>query len=146
MKKNYYKLALQYHPDRVSAACKSEANKKFNIIHNAYAILSDPEKKKLYDGGSNVVFTKATIAARWENFLKPVDVFAMETSRNKYQNSEKERKDIIREVVAGKGSMIYLLNNIPFMRVEDEDRIIQLVKKLMDDKKIPILKIKKLKK
>lgn len=146
VKKSYYKLARLFHPDRVSTTSKEEAKRKFNIIHNAYAILSDAEKKKQYDDGTDIIFTKATMAARWENFLKPIDDSAIETARKKYQGSDAEENDIARECVTGKGSITHLLNNIPFMRVEDENRIIEIIKKLMDENKIPKMMIKKIRK
>lgn len=146
VKKSYYRLARQYHPDRAQTHQIEEAKAKFNIIHNAYAILSDGEKKKQYDNGTDILFTKPTMAARWENFLKPIDSVARKKAQDFYKNSKAEKKDIAREFVIGKGSLTHLLNNIPFMRVEDENRVIEIVKNLMDDEKIPKMQIKKLKK
>lgn len=146
MKRNYYKLARTYHPDRVASSEKEVAKEKFNIIHNAYSILSDATKKKLYDEGSNVLFTKVTMAAKWENFLKPVVCNDVDTARNEYQGSLLEKEDIIREFLAGNGSLTHMMNNIPFMRIEDENRIIEIVKDLMDKKKLAKMSIKKLRK
>lgn len=47
IKKTYRKLALKYHPDRNQGDKGAEA--KFKDISEAYAVLSDPEKKKQYD-------------------------------------------------------------------------------------------------
>jgi curved DNA-binding protein len=47
IKKVYRKLALKYHPDRNQGDKGAEA--KFKDISEAYAVLSDPEKKKQYD-------------------------------------------------------------------------------------------------
>lgn len=47
IKKAYRKLALQYHPDR-NAGDKA-AEEKFKEISEAYAVLSDAEKRKSYD-------------------------------------------------------------------------------------------------
>lgn len=47
IKKVYRKLALKYHPDKNKGDKEAEA--KFKEISEAYAVLSDPEKKKKYD-------------------------------------------------------------------------------------------------
>lgn len=47
MKKAYRKLALKYHPDRNPG--NKEAEEKFKKINEAYAVLSDAEKRKQYD-------------------------------------------------------------------------------------------------
>ncbi len=47
IKKAYRKLAMQYHPDRNKD--NPEAAEKFKEISEAYEILSDEEKRKLYD-------------------------------------------------------------------------------------------------
>ena len=49
IKKSYRKLAMEHHPDRVSADKKKEAEERFKEISEAYAVLSDEEKKAQYD-------------------------------------------------------------------------------------------------
>ncbi len=45
----YRRLAVQYHPDRHPPEKKDEMREKFKEISEAYAILSDPQKRKQYD-------------------------------------------------------------------------------------------------
>lgn len=49
IKKAYRSLALQYHPDRVPEDKKKDAEEKFKEISEAYAVLSDSQKRALYD-------------------------------------------------------------------------------------------------
>lgn len=49
IKKAYRKLALQYHPDKVKEEDKEVSEKIFVNVSEAYAVLSDDEKKKIYD-------------------------------------------------------------------------------------------------
>ena len=47
IKKVYRKLALKWHPDKNPN--NKAAEDKFKSINEAYAVLSDPEKRKEYD-------------------------------------------------------------------------------------------------
>ncbi|UJR09711.1 hypothetical protein I4U23_013940 [Adineta vaga] len=52
IKKAYYSLSLQYHPDRtqnLNDFTRREYAERFKLISQAYSILSDPEKRKLYN-------------------------------------------------------------------------------------------------
>ena len=49
IKKTYRKLAMKCHPDRVPENEKKAAEEKFKEISEAYAVLSDEKKRKLYD-------------------------------------------------------------------------------------------------
>lgn len=46
IKQAFRKLAMQYHPDRNKSP---DAEEKFKEINEAYAVLSDPQKRKQYD-------------------------------------------------------------------------------------------------
>ncbi len=47
IKKAYRKLAMKYHPDRNSG--DKEAEEKFKLVNEAYQVLSDSEKRAIYD-------------------------------------------------------------------------------------------------
>ena len=54
IKKAYRKLAKKYHPD--TNAGDPTAEQKFKDVTEAYSILSDPEKRKLYDQFGHAAF------------------------------------------------------------------------------------------
>lgn len=51
IKKAYKKLALELHPDRTNGDKASE--QRFKEVNQAYAILSDPDKRMMYDSGAS---------------------------------------------------------------------------------------------
>ena len=55
IKKAFKKLALKYHPDK-NLDDPETAKTKFQQVANAYEILSDSEKRRIYDlGGGEAV-------------------------------------------------------------------------------------------
>lgn len=59
IRRAYKRLALRYHPDKNSDA---DAEEKFKQIAQAYEVLTDPEKRSLYDQqGENLHSKRHTI-------------------------------------------------------------------------------------
>lgn len=147
MKANFYKLAKLHHPDRVPETQKHAAKERFNLIHHAYSVLSNVETKAIYDEGeTHFHYSQPTVAAKWEQYVKTVETEDIESARARYQHSSAEEVDVLREFIVGKGSMTHLLNVIPFMRIDDETRILEFLKQTMQNgkiQKIPIRKIRR---
>ncbi|ESQ45767.1 hypothetical protein EUTSA_v10010490mg [Eutrema salsugineum] len=49
LKKAYKRLAMIWHPDKNPSARRDEAEAKFKRISEAYDVLSDPQKRQIYD-------------------------------------------------------------------------------------------------
>lgn len=49
MKRGYHKLSLAVHPDRVAEEDKETATEKFQVLGKVYSILSDKDKRAIYD-------------------------------------------------------------------------------------------------
>lgn len=138
-------MARVHHPDRVVEAEKMAAKEKFSILNQAYLILVNPASRKSYDeGDKRVLFSNSSASSKWDSFIKTVNDDDIEIKRRNYQGSSSEENDIIREIQAGKGSITHLFNTIPFMRYEDQDRIINIVKEGMNAGKVPKMAIRKM--
>lgn len=145
IKNSYYHMARIYHPDRVDESEKENAKNKFNILHRAYSILTNADTKSRYDAGDfRVLNDKIAPIEKWDHYIRIVDSSDIECARRRYQDSSREEGDILREFVHGNGSMTHLMNTIPFMRLEDEPRIIHFVKRSIGLGKIPKIPIRKI--
>lgn len=60
VKRSYYKLAKQYHPDRVSSERRAQALKTMHLLNQAYRVLGSERNRKAY----NKVLTKQSKPAR----------------------------------------------------------------------------------
>lgn len=101
LKKAYRKLSMKYHPDR-NPDNKDEATKKFQEISEAYSILSDNEKRKIYDqvgidmlkhGGEGPRFDPSDIFNQFMSGMGGMDGFPFGGANpfgGKQQQSEEE--------------------------------------------------------
>lgn len=72
LKKAYRKLAMKYHPDK-----NPEAGDKFKEISMAYEILSNPEKRKLYDNHGEQGIKEGGGGGGGGMGANPMDIFDM---------------------------------------------------------------------
>lgn len=70
IKKAYMKLARQYHPDKNQGS--KEAEEKFKKINEAYEILSDPEKRNMYNQLGDEMFNQNMSG---QQNVNPFDIF-----------------------------------------------------------------------
>eukprot|EP00064_Thunnus_orientalis_P000165 superscaffoldBa00000007_g165 len=71
LKRAYRKLALKYHPDK-----NPTEGEKFKQISQAYEVLSDAQKRELYDrGGEKAIKEGGTGGGGGGSFASPMDIF-----------------------------------------------------------------------
>ena len=78
IKKSYRKLARKWHPDKNNQS--EESQEKFKKINEAYAVLSDPQKRRQYDMGGGIF-----------SDVNPFDIFShffnVNKSNSPFQNN-----------------------------------------------------------
>jgi DnaJ family protein A protein 2 len=85
IKKAYHKLARKNHPDKAKEEEKEEATKKFQQIGEAYEVLSDPEKRKIYD-------IQGKEGLNGNVNMNPFDIFSMFNFGNSFNTQFKNNK------------------------------------------------------
>jgi curved DNA-binding protein CbpA len=55
---------MKYHPDKVNEKDKPEATEKFKVISRIHALLSDADKRKLYNDTGKVYIVLNTICPK----------------------------------------------------------------------------------
>ncbi|EGO58176.1 hypothetical protein NEUTE1DRAFT_129931 [Neurospora tetrasperma FGSC 2508] len=76
IKKAYRKLALIHHPDKVPEDQRPEAEVKFKAIAQAYEILSDEEKREMYDVHGMAAFDPSRGGGHGGHGANMDDIFA----------------------------------------------------------------------
>lgn len=148
LKKAYYKLSLLVHPDRVPEAQKKDATEKFKLLSKLYQILTDKDKRALYDEQGIIDDDDDNLEGKlnnwlevWQKIFKPITTEDINNYEKSYVGSDLEKTDIKKAYLNGKGCINYMMNTVPFMKVEDEPRIQEVVRKMIDDGEVPEYKI-----
>ncbi|MBS7652562.1 MAG: molecular chaperone DnaJ [Candidatus Bathyarchaeia archaeon] len=89
IKKAFHRLALKYHPDRNK---EPGAEEKFKEISEAYAVLSDPEKRKQYDA-----YGFEGIQGRY----RPEDIFNRTVFRDIFSEFGFDFEDLFERIFGG---------------------------------------------
>eukprot|EP01012_Entosiphon_sulcatum_P027269 TRINITY_DN32865_c0_g1_i1.p1 TRINITY_DN32865_c0_g1~~TRINITY_DN32865_c0_g1_i1.p1 ORF type:complete len:248 (+),score=67.90 TRINITY_DN32865_c0_g1_i1:43-786(+) len=139
VKKAYYKLASQIHPDKVPDEEKAEATKKFQRVSFAYSVLSDENKRRVYDktgraDGEEDALDEEMLSVWTELFktvfppLTPKDISDFET---KYKGSADEREDV-KKAYEEHGTMDGILSDVPLSTTADEDRFREIIREMIE--------------
>ena len=150
IKRAYRKLALKYHPgiflpirillrisptdsfpaDKAAPSDRTTAHTNFQNLAFAYAILSDPTRRRRYDatGSTSESLLDDDSDFNWTDFFRAqwADVVtedSLNSFQNKYQGSAEEMRDVLDAYTKGKGSLDKVFQNVMLSNpLEDEER------------------------
>ncbi|KAI1768595.1 DnaJ domain-containing protein [Hypoxylon sp. FL1150] len=147
VKSAYRKLALKNHPDKVSEDKKQEANEAFQSIAFAYAILSDPARRKRYDEtGSTSESIIDSDGFHWSDFYREqyrdaVTADAIEKVAKQYKGSDEERDDLLVAYEQYKGKMDKIYESVLLSDVlEDDERFRKIIDEAIASEDVPAFK------
>ena len=140
IRKNFRKLVLIIHPDKNPN--DPNASEKFRNLNNAYKILMNDEKRKIYDEtGEYDENEDGTIDIdNTYNYYREIyprlKIEDIENFSIKYRESDMEKEDLINFYNDNNGDITLLLEAIPLSRNNDVERFIKIYEDLIKKKKI----------
>jgi DnaJ family protein C protein 9 len=152
IKKAYRQRALQTHPDKQLQENAATAAAAFAEVHRAYEILSDSERRKIYDERGEE--QSAEFQSAYEFFrsffprVKPEDIGVYAKT---YKHSEQEKNDLREFFVKSNGNMEKLLQSVILADSTDIDRFVAFFREEINEGRLGHqemfeMSIKKLKK
>ncbi|KND90686.1 DnaJ subfamily C member 9 [Tolypocladium ophioglossoides CBS 100239] len=140
----YRKAALKNHPDKVSDDQKPEAHEKFQSIAFAYAVLSDPARRKRYDAtGSTAESIVDSEGFNWsdyyrEQFKDAISADAIKKFAEKYKGSDEEQDDLLVAYEECRGDMDQVYERVMLSDVvEDDKRFRRIIDEAIEQDYVP---------
>ncbi len=128
VKSAYRKAALKHHPDKASPELRDEANKKFQEIAFAYAVLCDERRRKRYDttGNTSESLSLDDDDFNWTDYFREqsaaiIDGSTITQIKREYQGSQEEKDDVLAAYEEFEGDMDAVYEQIMCSNVLDDD-------------------------
>ncbi|KAM3075529.1 hypothetical protein ACMFMG_007672 [Clarireedia jacksonii] len=138
IKRAYRKAALRHHPDKAAEHLKEESHTKFQEVAFAYAVLSDPARRKRYDRTGSTSESIGADGFSWSDFYSEqfrdiVTTDSIEQFAKSYKGSEEEKDDLLSayEKFKGKWNKMYevVMLSDP---VDDEERFRKIIEEAIE--------------
>ncbi|CAG8976074.1 hypothetical protein HYALB_00002352 [Hymenoscyphus albidus] len=142
IKSAYRKAALKHHPDKAPEHLKDEAHTKFQEVAFAYAILSDPVRRKRYDVTGSTSESIDIDGFSWseyysEQFRDVITSESIATFSKGYKGSDEEKDDLLSAYTNAKGKWSGIYETVMLSNpLEDEERFREIIDKAIAEKDV----------
>ena len=143
IKKAYHRSSLKVHPDRVGEEDRDLSTKKFQCVGAVYSVLSDIERRGLYDETGEVEDemdplkdTDKDWEEYWRVLFPKVSLKDIEKFAEKFQNSEEEREELKKAYEEAEGDMGQIIDSVMCATEDDEERFREIINEMIESKEV----------
>lgn len=143
IKRAYYKLALQLHPDRKGSS-QEDTTAAFQRVGQAYEVLSDPARRTLYDQTGIIEGAGGDSVADWSAYFRElfhrVTFADLDAFKATYVGSVEEYEDILSAYQLHRGDIARISDSVFFGDVDSEARYVDIIKRAVAKGIVPSYK------
>ena len=141
VKRAYRKKSLEVHPDRATEEDKATTTEKFQCLSRVYSVLSDQDKRALYDESGevddDVVVQERDWDAYWRLLFQKITVEDIAEFEKNYKGSEEEVNDLMSAYLDYQGDMDAILENVLCATADDDERFRGIIEELISKEDLP---------
>lgn len=143
IRRGYHRVSLKVHPDRVGEAGQEAATRQFQILGKVYSVLSDQEKRAVYDEQGTVDEEADGLSqdrdwlAYWRLLFKKITLEDIKNFEEKYIGSEEELTDIKQAYMDFEGDMDQIMESVLCAEYTAEPRIRSIIQQAIDSGEVP---------
>ncbi|MCI4383969.1 hypothetical protein PGIGA_G00032860 [Pangasianodon gigas] len=145
LRRGYYKLSLQVHPDR--APGDDQATIKFQVLGKVYAVLSNKDQRAVYDEQGVVDEELDSLnqdrnwEEHWRRLFPKITLQDIIDFEKQYKDSEEEKQDLKRLYLLHEGDMDRIMESALCSSHDDEPRVRDILQQAIDAKDVPVYRI-----
>lgn len=145
LKKAYKLVSLKVHPDHADEEHKEEATRKFQTLAKVYFILSDEDKRKIYDETGDADeesdgFKDKNWSDYWRLLFPRITEEDIISYLEKYKGSKEEQNDLKNYYLKFDGDMDKMSEYLPGFDPSEEERYSACIYRMIEDGEIPTFK------